>query len=78
VKAILEFNLDDPEDREAHLRAVLSLDMAIAIWDMQNEFSSRLKHSTLTDEEYKVTENLKERFYEILNEKGIDIDKLMS
>ena len=78
MKAILEFDLNEPDDREAHLRAILSLDMAIAIWDMQQEFRSRLKHGQLSEEEYKVTEDLRDRFYQILNEKGVDLEKLMS
>ena len=78
MKAILEFDLNEPDDREAHLRATLSLDMAIAIWDMQQEFRGRLKHGQLGDEEHRVTEDLRDRFYQILNEKGIDLEKLMS
>jgi hypothetical protein len=78
MKAILEFDLNEPDDREAHLRATMSLDMAIAIWDMQQEFRGRLKHGQLSDEEYRVTEELKDRFYQILNERGIDLEKLMS
>ena len=78
MKAILEFDLNEPDDREAHLRATLSLDMALAIWDMQQEFRSRIKYGQLSDEEYRVTEDLKDRFYQILNEKGIDLEKMMS
>ena len=36
MKATLEFNLDDPDDRQAHLRCVKSLDMAIALFDIIN------------------------------------------
>jgi len=78
MKAILEFDLNDHDDREAHLRATLSLDMAIAIWDMQQEFRGRLKHGDLSEEEYKVTEDLRNKFYQILNHRGIDLDKIMS
>jgi hypothetical protein len=35
MKANLIFNLDDPDDRMAHLRATLSLNMAIALWEIQ-------------------------------------------
>ena len=34
AKATLEYNLSDPEDAMAHLRAVKSLDMAMALWDI--------------------------------------------
>jgi hypothetical protein len=78
MKAILEFDLNEQDDREAHLRATLSLDMALAIWDMQQEFRGRLKHGQLSKEEHKITEGLNNRFCQILNEHGIDLDKMMS
>ena len=31
AKAILEFDLNDPDDQMAHLRAVKSLDMALVL-----------------------------------------------
>jgi hypothetical protein len=36
MKAILEFNLDDADDRIAHLRCVKSLEMALAMWEYNN------------------------------------------
>jgi hypothetical protein len=78
MKAILEFDLNEPDDKEAHLRATMSLNLALAIWDMQQEFRGRLKHGQLSDEEYEVTKKLSDRFYQILNENGIDLDRLMS
>ena len=38
MKATLEFNLDDPDDRQAHLRAVKSFDMAILLFELQFNF----------------------------------------
>ena len=35
MKAILEFDLDDKEDRMAHLRCIKSLDMALLIFHFQ-------------------------------------------
>ena len=78
MKAILEFDLNEQDDKEAHLRATLSLDMALAIWDMEQEFRGRLKHGQLGEVEYKVTEDLRNSFYQILNKHGVDLDKMMS
>ena len=33
MTATLEFNLDDPEDKMAHLRCVTSLEMALVIFE---------------------------------------------
>ncbi|GAF83895.1 unnamed protein product, partial [marine sediment metagenome] len=34
MKAILEFNLDDPDDRISHLRCVKALSLGLALWDI--------------------------------------------
>jgi len=36
MKATLEFDLDNPEDRMAHLRCVKSLEMACALFEIVN------------------------------------------
>jgi len=35
MKATLSFNLEDPDDRRAHLRCVKAEDMAQILWDIQ-------------------------------------------
>jgi hypothetical protein len=42
MKGNLIFNLDDPDDRMAHLRATLSLNMAIALWEI-NQMPKKLE-----------------------------------
>ena len=37
MNAKLEFNLDDPDDRKAHLRCTHALDMACLLWDIEQE-----------------------------------------
>ena len=41
MKATLEFNLDDIEDRMAHYRCVKALDMALALWQIKQLFYNR-------------------------------------
>lgn len=36
MKAIMKFNLNDHDDSMAHLRATKSLDLSLALWDIQN------------------------------------------
>ncbi len=40
MKAVLEFNLEEEEDRMAHFRCVKSLDMALAMWEFAESFRS--------------------------------------
>ncbi len=80
-KAILEFNLDEVDDRDAHLRAIKSLSLTLALWEMDQHLRSELKYGTregeLSDEGYKAIERTRERLHEILEENGIILDELM-
>lgn len=42
MKAKLEFDLDDPDDKRAHLRCVKATDMAIMLWDIRHNMRKRL------------------------------------
>jgi len=80
-KAILEYNLDEIDDRDAHLRAIKSLSLTIALWEMDQHLRSELKYGTregeLPDEAYKAIERAREKLFEILSENGISFDELM-
>jgi hypothetical protein len=82
-KAILEFDLNDSDDRMEHLRCVKSTDMALFIWDIlhntRKSFLFKLESQTdSTDREYELVESIWERIWEIANEKGIKIDELIN
>jgi hypothetical protein len=80
-KAILEFNLDEVDDRDAHLRAIKSLSLTLALWEMDQHLRSELKYGTregeLSDEAYTAIERTREKLHEILDENGISLDELM-
>lgn len=81
AKAILEFDLNEPDDKEAHKRAVKSLDMALALWDMDQYLRSQIKYSDeyeLTDEQYKTLDETREKLHQILSEYNISFDELIS
>lgn len=80
AKATLEYNLDDPYDQQAHLRAIKSVDMASFIFQLiSNEKKSimyQLENRDMKDWE---TVNLVfDRIHELLDEYGINIDELIS
>jgi len=74
MKATLEFNLDEPEDRMAHLRCVKSTDMAIVLFDIIYNLRKEIEN---VDADEKL-----DLFYDKLNaimeEQGINIDELIS
>lgn len=79
MKAILEFNLDEGDDKGAHLRAIKSLDMAIALWDMEEYLRRQTKYASdlMPIEVYKNLEEVRDKFREIMSERSIDLDELL-
>ena len=79
AKATLEYNLSDPEDSMAHLRAVKSLDMAMALWDIVHNTKKGLEWSMEGKEidKYDALELVFEKIHEILNDHNIITDELI-
>jgi hypothetical protein len=74
MKAILEFNL--PEDQHEWDNAVKADAMYIALWDLSQELRSMWKYQQFkTEEEYIIVETIRDKFYEILSEHNITLDK---
>jgi len=72
AKAILKFDLSNPEDQQEYERVNKSLNMAVAIW----EYDQWLRG------EYKYGENehahaFRDKFREFLTDNDIDIDRLL-
>ena len=72
MEAILKFNLDDADDRMAHLRAIQSTELAIALWHIM--YNSKKKLQELYEEDL---DSIWEEFHEILIENNINLDKLI-
>jgi hypothetical protein len=73
MKAILKFDLDNPEDKIDHLRCVHSTDMAMFIWELKHNFWRKWKH----DETDFNLDNYKDALYELMQEYNINIDNLI-
>ncbi len=80
AKAKIEYDLNDPDDRMAHFRAVKSLDMAGALWDITHNTKKGLEWSLEGKEidKYDVLELVFDKIYEILEEHNIYTDELLS
>lgn len=72
AKAILEYDLNDPDDRISHYRATISLDMALVLWEYDQHLRSEYKYAG-KEEAYAY----REKFREYLNEANIDLDKII-
>lgn len=76
MKAKLIFNLDEHEDRIAHLRCVKSFDMALVLWEFLKNSRKTLENREFEDS-YDAIEATYERLFELLEEHSINIDGLI-
>jgi hypothetical protein len=74
MKALLEFDLDDVDDRLSHHRCVKSLDMALAIWDIQMNFRKQCQHEL---GESNTLDSIFEKLDDIFKKYNINCDELI-
>jgi hypothetical protein len=78
MKAKLEFDLDDFDDRMAHLRCVKSTDMASILFEMTMNARKRITMGSEYGEEYyKGVDDVFNKFRELMEEHNINIDELI-
>lgn len=79
-QAILKFDLNDSDDAMAHLRAIKSLDLALAIWDIVYNTKRSLQWKVEADDKitsFDAIDLVYDKIYAILDEHNIVIDKLV-
>ncbi len=79
MKGILEFDLDEPFDRVAHMRAVKAVDMASALWVMDQYLRSQTKYApdSMPSEVYGALQETRDKLHEIMSDHSIDLDELL-
>jgi hypothetical protein len=83
MKATLSFNLDNPDERQAHLRAIKSTDMAAVLWELVHNTHKKM-HKIADQKAYEQDEidcyQMIDEFYmelhSLLEANSIDIDDL--
>jgi hypothetical protein len=73
MKATLEFDLDDQDDKLNHLRCVNSTDMALFIWELKHNFWRKWKH----DETDFNLDSYRDALCELMQNHNIDVDNLI-
>ena len=75
AKGILEYDLNEPDDMMAHKRAVKSLDLALALWDITHNTKKSIEWSLdgKDIDKYEVLDLVYDRIYLILEEHNIKI-----
>ena len=78
AKAILEFDLSNPDDVNDYKRTNQALDMALALWDIDQYLRAETKYNEeLTQDAYDALAIAREKFYQILNEHNINMDEIL-
>ena len=78
MKARLDFDLDDYDDRMAHERCVKATDMALVLWELtHNSYRSITNGYDEDDSFHKGVDAVYEKLRELLDEHGINPDKLI-
>jgi ABC-type xylose transport system substrate-binding protein len=81
AKAILKYDISDPEDSQDFKRAVKSFDMAMALWDiiqlrkkMENRFEAQ---DNTNNDVFDGIDAMAEGIVSILDQHGIIVDELI-
>lgn len=81
MKATLKFDLDNPDDAINHLRAVKSLDLAIAIdniLSIRKKLERRFENTDNTHNDvFDGIQEYADEISKILEERGINVDELL-
>jgi hypothetical protein len=81
AKATLTFNLDNPDDVTQHLRAIKSLDLAIAIFDilqLRKKLERRFENQdNANNDVFDGIQEYSDEVCKILEERNINIEELL-
>jgi hypothetical protein len=79
MKATLEFNLDELDDRVAHLRATLATDLALCLYAIKDELRTKVKYApdSISEDEYATWVKAQKMVFEQLSIHNIDLDKIL-
>ena len=82
AKAILKYDISDPEDSQDFKRAVKSLDMAMALWDiiqLRKKMENRFEVQDNTNNDvFDGIDAMAEGIVSILDQHGIIVDELLN
>ena len=80
AEGILKYNLDDPHDRMAHMRAVKSTNMAKALFEIVNnskrEFVDKIEQGSYEDP-YDLLNDVYIKLWQILEDEDINLETII-
>jgi hypothetical protein len=77
MKATLQFDLDNFDDKMEHMRCVKATDMALMLSSIKQKIRSKLKYNEdLSEDELHQWEVMQDEFYSIADRYYINLDEL--
>jgi len=76
AKVIIKFDLDSPDDKLRHYQCVSSEDMSTALWDIAYNLRKKVEWEVDSNPGKDPIDIVFERISEIIEENGIDIQKI--
>ena len=73
MKATIEYNL--PDDQFEFDNAVKSMKMFFALTEIKDELRAIWKYEELKENQFEMVERIREKFFEILTENEINLDR---
>ena len=73
-EAILRFIL--PEEKDDFVMASRAADYYLALYDIEQAIRSIWKYEDLTDDENDLIEKVRAKFYDILDDHGVNLDEV--
>jgi hypothetical protein len=82
MKATLEFDTSNPDDKMELKRAMLSTDMAIVLHELLHNYRKRFTRELEADEksterEFEIVDKIFTSIWELCEESGINIDQII-
>ena len=76
MKATLTFDLDSPEDADAHLRCIKANDLVLCIAEFRAQLFSQFKYDEITSKEKEMLFNITALLDETMQDYSIDLTEL--
>lgn len=73
-KAILVYDLSDPDDEKVYNLAMSAINMRGAIDDFDAYLRQRIKYGKLDQNVESVLSGVRDRFWDIMNDNGVDAE----
>jgi hypothetical protein len=83
MKAILEFDLSDNDDKMDFARANKSLDLTLAMWEIlyntrkKIEWDLESRENVTKEDLYEIIDNIYSRFWGIVDDHNIDFEEII-